>query len=327
MADVQRLLNQENRVITEPRQKVSNWSTRGDPPYPHNAPMGRAGCGATTSSAPKVQYADKSAVVFVRRNYEPTTIAGYEREVGVFAALGTIQQPVNYHTPVYRTAVPLYGRRTKLNSSHLSRSAASVERSCQLCPFYHKYHSSGVMVTSLLSGVVVRWPYKRADGKPAVNLKGETGDKWSSTRFLAVRLDRFGLMESEPLLNSRSTAAEEGTGYQGNTEWISIVIRTNKPGIHVGGMRGKGDTEKDIFNSKNTPSVCHSDKEPHVEGDCMIACDACQTWYHRDCEGISSHPWRNLQDYDTTYTCKQLSVLVISRCTAVAVLLQSAQKN
>ncbi|KAG0716597.1 hypothetical protein GWK47_000981 [Chionoecetes opilio] len=27
MADVQRLLNQENRVITEPRQKVSNWAT------------------------------------------------------------------------------------------------------------------------------------------------------------------------------------------------------------------------------------------------------------------------------------------------------------
>ncbi|KAG0694226.1 hypothetical protein GWK47_027283 [Chionoecetes opilio] len=43
--------------------------------------------------------------------------------------------------------------------------------------------------------------------------------------------------------------------------------------------------------------------QPHVEGDCMIACDACQTWYHRDCEGISSHRWRNLQDYDTTYTC------------------------
>ncbi|KAG0711320.1 Death-inducer obliterator 1 [Chionoecetes opilio] len=44
-------------------------------------------------------------------------------------------------------------------------------------------------------------------------------------------------------------------------------------------------------------------RQPHVEGDCMIACDACQTWYHRDCEGISSHRWRNLQDYDTTYTC------------------------
>ncbi|KAG0724011.1 Death-inducer obliterator 1 [Chionoecetes opilio] len=44
-------------------------------------------------------------------------------------------------------------------------------------------------------------------------------------------------------------------------------------------------------------------RQPHVEGDCMIACDACQTWYHRDCEGISSPRWRNLQDYDTTYTC------------------------
>ncbi|KAG0706995.1 hypothetical protein GWK47_024225 [Chionoecetes opilio] len=44
-------------------------------------------------------------------------------------------------------------------------------------------------------------------------------------------------------------------------------------------------------------------RQPHVEGDCMIACDACQTCYHRDCEGISSHRWRNLQDYDTTYTC------------------------
>ncbi|KAG0709108.1 hypothetical protein GWK47_023934 [Chionoecetes opilio] len=44
-------------------------------------------------------------------------------------------------------------------------------------------------------------------------------------------------------------------------------------------------------------------RQPHVEGDCMIACDACQTWYHRDCKGISSHRWRNLQDYDTTYTC------------------------
>ncbi|KAG0725382.1 hypothetical protein GWK47_038708 [Chionoecetes opilio] len=47
----------------------------------------------------------------------------------------------------------------------------------------------------------------------------------------------------------------------------------------------------------------HHGSQPHVEGDCMIACDACQTWYHRDCEGISSHRWRNLQDYDTTYTC------------------------
>ncbi|KAG0720829.1 Death-inducer obliterator 1 [Chionoecetes opilio] len=47
----------------------------------------------------------------------------------------------------------------------------------------------------------------------------------------------------------------------------------------------------------------HHGRQPHVEGDCIIACDACQTWYHRDCEGISSHRWRNLQDYDTTYTC------------------------
>ncbi|KAG0724720.1 hypothetical protein GWK47_040028 [Chionoecetes opilio] len=34
----------------------------------------------------------------------------------------------------------------------------------------------------------------------------------SFSKFLAVRLDRFGLMTSEPMLNSRSTAAEEGTG-------------------------------------------------------------------------------------------------------------------
>ncbi|KAG0712506.1 hypothetical protein GWK47_018330 [Chionoecetes opilio] len=34
----------------------------------------------------------------------------------------------------------------------------------------------------------------------------------SFSKFLAVRLHRFGLMTSEPILNSRSTAAEEGTG-------------------------------------------------------------------------------------------------------------------
>ncbi|KAG0727610.1 hypothetical protein GWK47_003975 [Chionoecetes opilio] len=36
--------------------------------------------------------------------------------------------------------------------------------------------------------------------------------KTSFSKFLAVRLDRFGLMTSEGMLNSRSTAAEEGTG-------------------------------------------------------------------------------------------------------------------
>ncbi|KAG0722685.1 hypothetical protein GWK47_044049 [Chionoecetes opilio] len=34
----------------------------------------------------------------------------------------------------------------------------------------------------------------------------------SFSKFLAVRLDHFGLMTSEPMLNSRSTGAEEGTG-------------------------------------------------------------------------------------------------------------------
>ncbi|KAG0716875.1 Death-inducer obliterator 1 [Chionoecetes opilio] len=55
----------------------------------------------------------------------------------------------------------------------------------------------------------------------------------------------------------------------------------------------------------------HHGRQPHVEGDCMIACDACQTWYHRDCEGISSHRWRNLQDYDTTYTCNSCRSYVV----------------
>lgn len=47
---------------------------------------------------------------------------------------------------------------------------------------------------------------------------------------------------------------------------------------------------------------CHC-RLPYVEGDSMIECNHCKSWYHRECENISSSRWQKLEESNMAYVC------------------------
>ena len=105
----------------------------------------------------------------------------------------------------------------------------------------------------------------------------------------------------------------------------SCVWKQSKMRQHLASCISNGKMEmfphdicqpKGIVHTTTFSVFCHC-RLSYEEGDTMIECDRCKSWYHQECENISSSRWQKLEESNMAYICsmcQQSSRFVTIHC-------------